>query len=91
MEELAAACTGVSSAPQSSSPSARAAARASIEASRQFPANDLLDDPAIWTSQNVSSAVGDDDGRRKLKQLRDLVGEKQCIEVVDFWKKEWLI
>ncbi|RMX81664.1 hypothetical protein D0869_06638 [Hortaea werneckii] len=91
MEELAAACTGVSSAPQSSSPSARAAARASIEASRQFPANDLLDDPAIWTSQNVSSAVGDDDGRRKLKQLRDLVGEKQCIEVVDFWKEEWLI
>ncbi|KAI6826498.1 hypothetical protein KC365_g4924 [Hortaea werneckii] len=91
MAELAAACTGVSSAPQSSSPSARAAARASIEASRQFPANDLLDDPAIWTSQNVSSAVGDDDGRRKLKQLRDLVGEKQCIEVVDFWKEEWLI
>ncbi|KAI6905550.1 hypothetical protein KC318_g5907 [Hortaea werneckii] len=91
MAELAAACTWISSAPQSSSPSARAAARASIEANRQFPANDLLDDPATWTSQIVPSAVGDDDGRMKLKQLRDLVGEKQCIEVVDFWKEEWLI
>ncbi|KAI7232392.1 hypothetical protein KC330_g5943 [Hortaea werneckii] len=90
MAELAGACTGISSAPQSSSPSARAAARASIEASSQFPANDLLDDPATWTSQNMSSAIGHVDGRMKLKQLRDLVGEKQCIEVVDFWKEEWL-
>ena len=89
--ELAAACTGVSSAPQSSSPSARAAARASIEANSHFPANDMLDDPATWTSQNVSSAPGDDNGRMKLKQLRDLVGQKQCTEVVDFWKEEWLI
>ncbi|KAI7549527.1 hypothetical protein KC331_g3738 [Hortaea werneckii] len=91
MAELATACTGISSVPQSSSPSARAAARASIEANSQFPANDLLEDPATWTSQDSSSAVGDGDGRTKLKQLRDLVGEKQCIEVVDFWKEEWLI
>ena len=91
LEELAAACTGISSAPQSSSPSARAAARASIEAGSCVQASDLLDDPLTWTSQNVSSAIGDDGGRMKLKQLRDLVGEKQCIEVVDFWKEEWLI
>ncbi|GAB1740191.1 hypothetical protein NU219Hw_g5307t1 [Hortaea werneckii] len=89
MAELAAACTAISSAPQSSSPSARAAARASVEANSQFPANDMMEDPATWTSQ--SSGVGDDDGRMKLKQLRDLVGEKQCIEVVDFWKEEWLV
>ncbi|KAI7370645.1 hypothetical protein KC354_g1104 [Hortaea werneckii] len=91
MSELAAACTGISSAPQSSSPSARAAARASIAAGGQFQANDLLEDSATWTSRNASSDFGDDDGRRKLKQLKDLVGEKQCIEVVDFWKEEWLI
>ncbi|KAI7278050.1 hypothetical protein KC345_g6199 [Hortaea werneckii] len=91
MEELAAACTGISSAPQSSSPSARAAARASVEAGSHVQANDLLDDPLTWTSQNGTSAIGDDGGRMKLKQLRDLVGEKQCIEVVGFWKEEWLI
>ncbi|KAI6792337.1 hypothetical protein KC360_g6627 [Hortaea werneckii] len=91
MAELAAACTAISSAPQSSSPSARAAARASIAASGQVQANDLLDDSATWTSRNASSNFGDDDGRRKLRQLRDLVGEKQCIEVIDFWKEEWLI
>ncbi|KAI6835044.1 hypothetical protein KC367_g6968 [Hortaea werneckii] len=91
MAELAVACTGISSAPQSSSPSARAAARASIAAGSQVQANDLLDDPATWMSHNALSDFGDDDGRRKLKQLRDLVGEKQCMEVVDFWKEEWLI
>ncbi|OTA29373.1 hypothetical protein BTJ68_09877 [Hortaea werneckii EXF-2000] len=91
MEELAAACTGISSAPQSSSPSARAAARASIEAGSYVQTDGLLDDPLPWTSQNGTSAIGDDGGRMKLKQMRDLVGEKQCIEVVDFWKEEWLI
>ncbi|KAI7369014.1 hypothetical protein KC336_g21052 [Hortaea werneckii] len=91
MAELAAACTGISSAPQSSSPSARTAARASVAAGGQVQANDLLDGSATWTSRNASSNFGDDDGRRKLRQLRDLVGEKQCIEVIDFWKEEWLI
>ncbi|KAI7265582.1 hypothetical protein KC343_g3801 [Hortaea werneckii] len=91
MEELAAACTGISSAPPSSSPSARAAARASIHAGSHVQTDDLLDDPLTWTSQNVSSGIGDDGGRMKLKRLRGLVGEKQCIDVVDFWKEEWLI
>lgn len=91
IEELAAACTEISSASQSSSPSARAAARASIEAGSHVQTDGLLDDPLPWTSQNGTSAIGDDGGRMKLKQLRDLVGEKQCIEVIDFWKEEWLI
>ncbi|KAI7059977.1 hypothetical protein KC352_g43828, partial [Hortaea werneckii] len=91
IEELAAACTGISSPPQSSSPSARAAARASIEAGSHVQTDGLLDDPLPWTGQNGTSAIGDDGGRMKLKQLRDLVGEKQCIEVIDFWKEEWLI
>ncbi|TKA83793.1 hypothetical protein B0A55_00058 [Friedmanniomyces simplex] len=75
LRELAVACTSVSSAPASSSPSARAAA-------------------GLVSSQDteilgLGTQVSDAGGYGRLRRLRDLVGEQQCRDVVDFWQEEW--
>lgn len=88
VEGLAEACTSVSSAPGSSSPSARVVAGDGVALSSQVghgTGGDLLDDLMVWT-QSTSTENGE-----KLKKLRDLVGEKQCVDVVDFWREEWVV
>ncbi|KAK0285775.1 hypothetical protein LTR35_005115 [Friedmanniomyces endolithicus] len=75
LRELATACTSISSAPGSSSPSARAAT--GLLSSQ--------DTEMLGMSTQTSHAGG----YGKLKRLRDLVGEQQCLDVVDFWREEW--
>ncbi|KAK0906781.1 hypothetical protein LTR91_015221 [Friedmanniomyces endolithicus] len=75
LRDLAVACTSISSAPGSSSPSARAAA--SLLSSQ--------DTEMLGLSTQASYAGG----YGKLKRLRDFVGEQQCMDVVDFWREEW--
>ncbi|KAK1811581.1 hypothetical protein LTR12_014074 [Friedmanniomyces endolithicus] len=75
LRDLAMACTSISSAPGSSSPSARAAA--SLLSSQ---------DTEMFGMSTQASYAG---GYGKLKRLRDLVGEQQCTDVVDFWREEW--
>ncbi|KAK0818945.1 hypothetical protein LTR02_003296 [Friedmanniomyces endolithicus] len=75
LRDLAMACTNISSAPGSSSPSARAAA--SLLSSQ---------DTEMFGMSTQASYAG---GYGKLKRLRDLVGEQQCMDVVDFWREEW--
>lgn len=82
IKELAEVCTSVSSAPNSSSPSARAAALTGVAASSQ------MDD--LYGASTQGTEIGDS-AHVKLKRLRDLVGEQQCIDVVDFWKEEWTV
>lgn len=79
LRELAAACTTVSSTPNSSSPSVRAAGFSTQMTGTQ--ASGIDED----TQRSDDRAVA------KLKQLRDLVGERECADVVDFWKEEWTI
>lgn len=73
IRELAAACTHVTSAPNSSSPSMRAGAGSS--SSRSFR-----------TQGDEYDVASEDTAYDKLKQLRDLVGDEQCRNIVDFWK-----
>lgn len=79
LRELAAVCTAVSSAPNSSSPSVRAAGLSSQPYSTQGGGMET----GLQYSEGI--ALG------KLKQLRDLVGEQECADIVDFWKEEWTI
>lgn len=79
LQELAEACTTVSSAPNSSSPSARAAAVAGLSQT------DDMYGLSTRTNGMEDSAHG------KLKRLRDLVGEQQCMDIVDFWRDEWTV
>jgi hypothetical protein len=75
--DLAAACSTVTYAPSSSSPSARAAA---------FQSGSVY-----GNSIDMSTPSSDSTAAGKLKTLRDLVGEQECQDVIDFWKEEWLV
>lgn len=77
LNDLATACFTISSVPSSGSPSARAAAFQSSHISDFEPST------STQTSGNRAAA--------RLKRLRDLVGEQECQEIIDFWKDEWLI
>ncbi|KAK4550133.1 hypothetical protein LTR36_003100 [Oleoguttula mirabilis] len=79
---LAETCTSVTSAPSSSSPSARAAVLAGMDESSQ------MGDPYGLSTQGTEVS---DSAHGKLKTLRDLVGEQQCLDVVDFWREEWTV
>ncbi|KAK5120359.1 hypothetical protein LTR85_006298 [Meristemomyces frigidus] len=83
IKELAEACTSVTSAPNSSSPSARAAALAGLGG-----VSSQMDDPYGPSTQETGLSDG---AQGKLKKLRDLVGEQQCMDVVDFWREEWTV
>ena len=77
LDDLAAACSTVTSAPNSSSPSARAAG----ESSQMSDVYDL----------GMGMSTQSSDATNKLKRLRDIVGDQQCRDIVDFWKEEWTI
>lgn len=77
LRDLATACTSVTSAPNSSSPSARAASSQT---------NDFYD---LGLSMGPQSS--DSTANNKLKRLRDLVGDQECRDVVDFWKEEFVL
>lgn len=75
LAELASACTTVTSAPNSSSPSARAAAWQS-------------QDSAVYDLGLGMSTQSSESGGR-VRRLRDLVGREKMGEIVDFWAEEW--
>lgn len=77
LKDLAATCSAISSAPNSSSPSAIVDA---IQSSQTY----ALDSSLSTLSTNINAVT-------KLKHLRDLVGVQECQNVVDFWKVEWLL
>ena len=76
-KDLAAACSTVTGAPSSSSPSARAAA---------FQSSGVYGINIDTSTPNLDSTAAEN-----LKTLRDLVGEQECQDVIDFWKEEWLV
>jgi hypothetical protein len=77
LNALASACFTISSVPNSSSPSARAAA---------FQYSHISDfDPSTSTQTSGNCAAA------RLKRLRDLVGEQECQDIIDFWNDERLI
>lgn len=86
--ELAAACTTAASAPCSSSPTARLAKR--VEGCRE-------DDPlscdmsALHSSATLVGTSSSHEALGKLKKLRDLIGDRQTTDVVDFWRDEWTL
>ena len=73
LKDLAFACSTVSSAPNSSSPSARAAG---------FPSS---------FSYDINTQSSDSNAASRLKRLRDLIGEQECHDIIDFWKEEWTL
>ena len=77
LKNVSAACSTVTCAPRSSSPSATAAA---FESSGVYG---LSMDSRISNSKRTAAG--------KLRNLRDLVGEQECQDVLDFWKEEWLV
>lgn len=77
LRDLATTCSAVTSAPNSSSPSVRAA----------FSQADGIYDLGF----GMSTQGSDVPPTGKLKRLRDLVGEQECRNVVDFWKEEWVV
>lgn len=79
IRELAEACTSAGSAPQSSSPSARAAGLSSQIINGTY-------EPSQSTSTQSCDAAS-----AKLKRLRDLIGDRECQDIVDFWAEEWTI
>ena len=77
LNDLASACLIISSVPSSSSPSARAAA---------FHSSRLSEFESMMNTE-----ISDSSAAAKLKRLRDLAGEQECQDIIDFWKDEWLI
>lgn len=77
LRDLAETCTAVTSAPNSSSPSARIVVP---EAASEYGSI-----PTTSSQLDVSTAT------EKLKRLRLLLGEQGCMDVVDFWKEEWMM
>ncbi|KAK5674760.1 hypothetical protein LTS10_012496 [Elasticomyces elasticus] len=75
LQDLAETCTDISFPPASSSPSARAAAGYTSS-----------QDTEMLDAHNPDMG-----GSGKLKRLRDLVGEQQCAELIDFWRDEWTV
>ena len=78
LRDLAMTCLAVTSAPNSSSPSARAAVSSQ--------ANGVYD-----LGLEMSTQESDITATGKLKRLRDLVGEQKFRDIVDFWKEEWIV
>ena len=76
LKDLAMTCSAVTSAPNSSSPSARAASS---------QVSGLYDLGLGTSTQDSDSTV-----TCKLKRLSDLVGEQECRSIVEFWKEEWV-
>ena len=76
LSDLATVCLSSTSAPNSSSPSVRAAGMIS---------------KANGTGLVTSTQSSDVDTSSKLKQLRALVGEQQFQDIVDFWMEEWTV
>ena len=79
LKELAQACANVTSAPNSSSPTARG-----ISDTPQ-PVRGSDNGMGMSTQSSYFAASN------KLKKLRDLVGDRECNDIVDFWKEEWAI
>ena len=79
LQELAKACTSVSSAPNSSSPSVRA-----VGGSFQVIG-------AQGSGLEMSMQYSDDRAASNMKQLRDLVGEQEFADIVDFWSEEYTV
>ncbi|KAK3113284.1 hypothetical protein LTR53_009568 [Teratosphaeriaceae sp. CCFEE 6253] len=77
LRELADACTSIPSAPTSSSPSAR----------DQYGLGESSQDTNMLDMGTQATMLG---LHGRLKRLRDLVGEPQCNDIVDFWRQEWL-
>lgn len=77
--DLAAACTSVSTAPASSSPSVRAS-QGTSQASFSRGAN------LGWTHKGLRKGYDE-----KMKRLRTLVGEKESQNLIDFWAEEWTL
>ena len=79
LRSLAAMCTSATSVPSSSSPSARAAGFSSQVSG--LPGSSL----------GMTTQFSDEDTTATLKRLRDLVGEQECADIIDFWKEEWTL
>lgn len=86
LRSLAEACTSLSSAPNSSSPTSRCAhAQGSTQLSIDL---DTESPDAMQVSDREEAA------HEKLKHLRDLLGEtgdEECRSIVEFWKQEWSV
>jgi len=80
LADLAAACTSVTTAPASSSPSRRASQGMSSQTSHAYGAE------SGWSTQRSTGGYGE-----KLKRLRILLGEKECQNLIDFWAEEWTL
>ena len=77
LKDLATACSSVTSAPNSGSPSVRAPSS---------QADGIYDLGLGMSTQNSDSST-----KGKLKRLRDLCGDQECRDIVDFWKEEWTV
>lgn len=76
LRDLVATCTAAVEVSELSSPSARGMEQMS---------------GVFDSSDGASSQVFEASAAGKLKRLRDLVGDQECADIVDFWKEEWLL
>ena len=83
LREMAHSCRSISSAPASSSPSARAAAGMTL---RDF--GEDYDTTGVPVSR---IGGGPAESQKNLKMLQDTVGKQECQNVVDFWKEEFVM
>lgn len=77
LRDLGEACTSASPATSSNSPS-------------HVPTTSQLLDRSGWV-RDVTSPVSSDTATSKLERLRDLVGEQQCQDIIDFWKNDFAV
>jgi hypothetical protein len=77
LRDLAMTCSASTSAPNSSSPSIRAASSQTTS----------IPDPSVTPQVRPSPASA----TCKLKKLRSLVGDQECQDIIDFWKEEWTL
>lgn len=77
LRDLARACSSVGSAPNSSPPTARLAT------------SQECDVPEL--SLDMSRQGADSSATHRLKRLRDLVGDQECQDIIDFWQEEWTV
>ncbi|KAK3675696.1 hypothetical protein LTR78_004337 [Recurvomyces mirabilis] len=85
LKDLASACSSITSAPNSSSPSARTAGTNRMLSSQDRNHGEIFDADENMPISSESTE------HAKLKQLRDLVGEQQCRAIVDFWQEEYVM
>ncbi|KAK5172135.1 uncharacterized protein LTR77_003773 [Saxophila tyrrhenica] len=77
LRDLATACTAVAAEQESSSP--------------LVPGMSSQMSGAWESSNGLSSQFVQGGSMDRLKRLRDLVGEQDCQNIVDFWREEWLL